>query len=100
MGRVIDLTEAALRHRWLRTHKTKGAGSRAPALAMAYNLLDTGQARWRCVNRPTWSRLFAPARPSWTESKSSAKIRGTLGDQAGRSTTIHNSTASAGDRLG
>jgi hypothetical protein len=41
--------------------------------------------------RPTWSRLFALARPSWTESKSSAKTRGTLRDQAGRSTTIDNS---------
>ena len=36
----------------LRTRKTKGSGSRAAGLAMAYKLLDAAQARWRCVNAP------------------------------------------------
>ncbi len=46
---AIESTFATVR---LRTHKTKGAGSRAAGLAMAYKLLDAAQARWRCVNAP------------------------------------------------
>jgi putative transposase len=34
----------------LRTRVTKGAGSKAAALAMAYKLLDAAQERWRRVN--------------------------------------------------
>ncbi len=34
----------------LRTRVTKGAGSKVAALAMAYKLLDTAQARWRAFN--------------------------------------------------
>lgn len=46
---AIESTFATVR---LRTHKTKGAGSRAAGLAMTYKLLDAAQARWRCVNAP------------------------------------------------
>ena len=46
---AIESTFATVR---LRTKKTKGAGSRAAGLAMAYKLLDAAQARWRCVNAP------------------------------------------------
>jgi len=46
---AIESTFATVR---LRTNKTKGAGSRAAGLAMAYRLLDAAQARWRCVNAP------------------------------------------------
>jgi len=46
---AIESTFATVR---LRTHKTKGAGSRAAGLAMAYKLLDAAQARWHCVNAP------------------------------------------------
>jgi putative transposase len=46
---AIESTFATVR---LRTKKTKGAGSRAAGLAMAYKLLDAAQARWRCVNPP------------------------------------------------
>jgi transposase-like protein len=46
---VIESTFATVR---LRTNKTKGSGSRAAGLAMAYKLLDAAQARWRCVNAP------------------------------------------------
>jgi transposase-like protein len=46
---VIESTFATVK---LRTRKTKGAGSRAAGLAMAYKLLDAAQARWRCVNAP------------------------------------------------
>jgi hypothetical protein len=34
----------------LRTKVTKGAGSKAAALAMAYKLLDAAQERWRAFN--------------------------------------------------
>ena len=46
---AIESTFATVR---LRTHKTKGAGSRSAGLAMAYKLLAAAQARWRCVNAP------------------------------------------------
>ena len=36
----------------LRTKLTKGPGSRAAGLAMAYKLIDAAQARWRAVNAP------------------------------------------------
>jgi hypothetical protein len=36
----------------LRTKVTKGTGSRAAGIAMAYKLIDAAQARWRSVNAP------------------------------------------------
>ncbi|WP_369166387.1 IS256 family transposase [Streptomyces sp. R28] len=36
----------------LRTKVTKGAGSRAAALAMVFKLVESAQARWRAVNAP------------------------------------------------
>ena len=36
----------------LRTRVTKGAGSRAAGLAMAFKLLESAQQRWRAVNGP------------------------------------------------
>lgn len=36
----------------LRTKVTKGPGSRAAGLAMAYKLMDIAQASWRSVNAP------------------------------------------------
>ena len=45
----IESTFATVR---LRTKVTKGPGSRAAGLAMAYNLIDAAQARWRAVNAP------------------------------------------------
>jgi putative transposase len=36
----------------LRTKVTKGPGSRAAGLAMAYKLIEAAQDRWRCVNAP------------------------------------------------
>jgi putative transposase len=64
---AIESTFATVR---LRTKKTKGAGSRSAGLAMAYKLLEAAQARWRC------SPSSAPAPPSWTASRSSARIAG------------------------
>ena len=36
----------------LRTKVTKGPGSRAAGLAMAFKLIESAQARWRAVNGP------------------------------------------------
>ncbi len=36
----------------LRTKVTKGPGSRAAGLAMAYKLIEAAQNRWRKVNAP------------------------------------------------
>lgn len=36
----------------LRTKLTKGPGSRAAGMAMAYKLMEAAQARWRAVNAP------------------------------------------------
>ena len=45
----IESTFATVR---LRTKVTKGPGSRAAGLAMAYKLIDAAQTRWRAVNAP------------------------------------------------
>jgi transposase-like protein len=45
----IESTFATVRHR---TKVTKGPGSRAAGLAMAFKLIVTAQDRWRCVNAP------------------------------------------------
>ncbi len=45
----IESTFATVR---LRTKVTKGPGSRAAGLAMAYKLIEPAQTRWRAVNAP------------------------------------------------
>ena len=45
----IESTFATVR---LRTRVTKGPGSRAAGLAMAFKLLEAAQDRWRAVNGP------------------------------------------------
>jgi hypothetical protein len=35
-----------------RTKKTRGAGSRAAGLAMAFKLIEAAEQRWRRVNAP------------------------------------------------
>src|SRR4029078_6549376 len=45
----IESTFAAV---CLRTKVTKGPGSRAAGMAMAYKLIEAAQARWRAVNAP------------------------------------------------
>lgn len=37
---------------WRCESVTKGAGSRAAALAMVFKLVESAQARWRAVNAP------------------------------------------------
>ena len=45
----IESTFATVRHR---TKVTRGPGSRAAGLAMAFKLIEAAQARWRAVNAP------------------------------------------------
>jgi transposase-like protein len=45
----IESTFATVRHR---TKVTKGPGSRAAGLAMAFKLIESAQAHWRAVNAP------------------------------------------------
>jgi len=45
----IESTFATVRHR---TKITRGPGSRAAGLAMAFKLIEAAQARWRTVNAP------------------------------------------------
>jgi transposase-like protein len=45
----IESTFATVRHR---TKITRGSGSRAAGLAMAFKLIQAAQARWRAVNAP------------------------------------------------
>jgi transposase-like protein len=45
----IESTFATVRHR---TKVTKGPGSKAAGLAMAFKLIEAPQARWRAVNAP------------------------------------------------
>jgi transposase-like protein len=45
----IESTFATFRHR---TKITKGPGSRAAELAMAFKLIESAQDRWRAVNAP------------------------------------------------
>jgi hypothetical protein len=44
-----ESTFATVRHR---TKVTKGPGSKAAGLAMAFKLIEAGQGRWRAVNAP------------------------------------------------
>jgi putative transposase len=54
----IESTFSSVR---LRTRVTKGPGSKAAGLAMAFKLLEAAQDRWRAVNGPTWSHWWVPA---------------------------------------
>ena len=45
----IESTFATVRHR---SKVTKGPGSRAAGIAMAFKLIEAAQARWRAVNAP------------------------------------------------
>lgn len=45
----IESTFATVRHR---TKVTKRPGPRAAALAMAFKLIESAQARWRAMNAP------------------------------------------------
>ncbi len=62
----------------LRTRVTKGPGSRAAGITMAYKLIEAAQARWRKVNAPATSpRHHRPARPTPPERRSPETCRST-----------------------
>ena len=51
----------------LRQRVTKGPGSRAAGVAMAFNLIESAQARWRAVNAPHLVALVRAGAPSEPE---------------------------------
>jgi hypothetical protein len=53
----IESTFATVR---LRQRVTKGPGSRAAGVAMAFKLIESAQARWRAVNAPHLVALVRP----------------------------------------
>jgi hypothetical protein len=53
-----------------RSKITKGPGSRAAGIAMAYKLIEAAQSRLRAVNAPTWSPSSAPEPNSRTANPS------------------------------
>ena len=63
----IESTFATVR---LRTKVTKGAGSKAAGLAMAYKLIESAQRRWRLVNAPHLVALVRAGPRSKTASSS------------------------------
>ena len=67
----IESTFATVR---LRTKVTKGPGSRAAGIAMAYKLIDAAQARWRAVNAP---HLVALVRAGAVFHKALSSVPGT-----------------------
>lgn len=48
----VESTFATVRLRTKVTKVTKGPGSRAAGLAMAYKLIEAAQTKWRAVNAP------------------------------------------------
>jgi transposase-like protein len=67
----IESTFATVRHR---TKVTKGPGSKAAGIAMAFKLIEAAQARWRAVNAP---HLVALVRAGATFNKGKLVERGT-----------------------
>jgi putative transposase len=67
----IESTFATVR---LRTQVTKGAGSRAAGVAVAFKLIDSVHAGWRAVNAHTWSLSSAPEPTSKTTRSSNGPI--------------------------
>jgi transposase-like protein len=72
----IESTFATVRHR---TKVTKGPGSKAAGLAMAFKLIEAAQARWRAVNAP---HLVALVRAGAHFDKGRLVERGTANDDA------------------
>jgi transposase-like protein len=56
--RTSNVIESVFSPAKVRTRKTKGAGSRAAGLVMAYKLVSSAQGRWRKVNAPHLVRLL------------------------------------------
>jgi putative transposase len=82
----IESTFASVR---LRTRVTKGPGSKAAGLAMAFKLLEAAQDRWRAVNGPHLVALVraAPGSTRGLWSSALTKIRRSPRHHAGRPST-------------
>jgi putative transposase len=65
----IEPTFATVR---LRQRVTKGPGSRAGGIAMAFKLIESAQSRWRAVNAP---HLVAPSAPARSSRRASWRTR-------------------------
>ncbi|MHB8449293.1 MAG: IS256 family transposase [Mycobacteriales bacterium] len=72
----IESTFATVRHR---TKVTKGPGSKAAGLAMAFKLIEAAQARWRVVNAP---HLVALVRAGATFERGKLVERGDSSEEA------------------
>ena len=83
----IESTFATVR---LRQRITKGPGSRAAGIAMAFKLIETAQARWRAVNAPTSSLWSVPAPDSRKGSSSNDPTNQEVISKS-RDTPIHKS---------
>ncbi|QIS09734.1 hypothetical protein F5544_09165 [Nocardia arthritidis] len=77
----IESTFASVR---LRTKVTKGPGSRAAGIAMAYKLIEATQARWHKVNAPELVLSSAPERCSTKASSSNGRARSPRLNRRGR----------------
>ena len=67
----IESTFATVRNR---SKITKGPGSRAAGIAMAYKLIEAAQSRWRAVNAPHLVALVRAGALSRTANSSNAPI--------------------------
>ncbi|EUA68878.1 transposase, Mutator family protein [Mycobacterium xenopi 4042] len=65
----IESTFSTVRNR---SKITKGPGSRAAGIAVAYKLIEAAQSRWRAVNAPHLVALVRPAPSSRTANSSNA----------------------------
>jgi transposase-like protein len=79
----IESTFATVRHR---TKVTKGPGSKAAGLAMAFKLIEAAQERWRAVNAPQPGRPRPRRRPLRTRQarRTRPRTRGHPGPRRGR----------------
>ena len=62
----VESTLATVRNR---SKITRGPGSRAAGIAMAYKLIEASQSRLCAVNAPIWSRSFALRQGSKTATR-------------------------------
>ena len=83
----IESTFATVR---LRQRVTKGPGSRAAGIPMAFKLIESAQARWRAVNAPHWSLWSVPA-PRSKRASSSNDPTSQEAINKSRDTPIHRS---------
>ena len=75
----------------LRQRVTKGPGSRAAGVAMAFKLIKSAQTRWRAVNAPRLVALVRAGRYSRTASSSNDPMDQRVVISKSRDTPIHRS---------